>query len=248
MRVNESDPADPYRLYIADDEGRLITRAAPSDVLTLHDDELRVDTRMEVTEGALAFSKDVTLDADSPSASGQFTAQGRNYLITLARLPRTQDWRVVVVGPEDYYLAGPLRARRWMAGVALVMLVLLVTGATITSRALRRALARIAVQSERMRQFQFDAVRDAEAHSAFADIDRVLGGLEQAKTAMRALGKYAPVDLVRELYDQNREPTLGGELRALSIMFTDIKDFTTVSEQLPPAELAPTSWARIWKP
>jgi adenylate cyclase len=122
-----------------------------------------------------------------------------------------------------------------MAWYALALLVLLVGGATLTSRILRRALGRIAVQSDRMRQFDFAA---APERSAFRDVDAVLSGLERAKTAMRALGKYAPVDLVRELYEQNREPTLGGELRTLSILFTDIKDFTTVSEQLAPAELA----------
>jgi adenylate cyclase len=55
---------------------------------------------------------------------------------------------------------------------------------------------------------------------------------------MRALGKYVPVDLVRELYESNREPELGGELTEISLLFSDIEGFTTLAERLTPDALA----------
>jgi adenylate cyclase len=70
------------------------------------------------------------------------------------------------------------------------------------------------------------------------DVSDVLESLEKAKTAMRAMSKYVPIDLVRRLYRSKTEPVLGGELIEISIMFTDIKDFTAHSEQLVPNELA----------
>jgi adenylate cyclase len=66
----------------------------------------------------------------------------------------------------------------------------------------------------------------------------VMQGVELAKTAMRSLGKYVPMDLVRELHAANREPELGGELVTLSMMFTDIEGFTSLSERLAPDALA----------
>jgi PAS domain S-box-containing protein len=56
--------------------------------------------------------------------------------------------------------------------------------------------------------------------------------------AMRVWGKYAPVGLVRRLYREKSEPVLGGELMEISIMFSDIKGFTTLSEQIDPNQLA----------
>ena len=58
--------------------------------------------------------------------------------------------------------------------------------------------------------------------------------LEQAKTALRTMGKYVPVDLVRLLYHDNREPALGGELTEVSMMFSDIEGFTSLAERVPP--------------
>jgi adenylate cyclase len=52
------------------------------------------------------------------------------------------------------------------------------------------------------------------------------------------MGKYIPLGVVRRLYERNEEPQLGGELRTVSLMFTDIEGFTTLSERLPPDQLA----------
>jgi adenylate cyclase len=112
--------------------------------------------------------------------------------------------------------------------------VLLVLG-ILALRSVRGSLARMVASAARMREFDF---APAPATSPFRDVAEVMTDLEQAKTALRAMGKYVPIDLVRQLYRARREPTLGGELRDVSLMFTDIQDFTTLSERLSPDALA----------
>jgi adenylate cyclase len=99
----------------------------------------------------------------------------------------------------------------------------------------QRGLDRIVESTARMRNFDF---APAEHRSAFRDVQAVMERVELAKTAMRAMGKYVPIDLVRLLYKTGREPRLGGELVDVSLMFTDIKDFTALSERVAPDELA----------
>jgi adenylate cyclase len=86
-----------------------------------------------------------------------------------------------------------------------------------------------------MKEFEFAPTSQSVY---FRDVAEVLDGLEQAKTAMRAMSKYVPINLVRQLYHKREEPTLGGQSCELSVMFTDIKDFTTISENLSPDYLA----------
>jgi len=102
-------------------------------------------------------------------------------------------------------------------------------------RELRGGLTQIVSTTARIQGFDF---APAIVRSPFADVQAVLERLEVAKTAMRAMGRYVPVDLVRLLYQTGREPVLGGELMDVTMLFTDIKDFTTLSERLPPNELA----------
>jgi len=86
-----------------------------------------------------------------------------------------------------------------------------------------------------MNAFEF---APAPTGSSFRDVSEVLESLEKTKTAMRAMSKYVPVDLVRRLYRSKTEPALGSELLEISIMFTDVKDFTTAAERIAPNELA----------
>ncbi|MEP7241004.1 MAG: adenylate/guanylate cyclase domain-containing protein, partial [Devosia sp.] len=52
-----------------------------------------------------------------------------------------------------------------------------------------------------------------------------------------AFGRYLSPDLVGRLASNPNALTLGGELRELTIMFSDIRDFTSISEKLTPDEL-----------
>ncbi|HYR59093.1 MAG TPA: adenylate/guanylate cyclase domain-containing protein, partial [Chthoniobacteraceae bacterium] len=111
----------------------------------------------------------------------------------------------------------------------------LVAGGSFILRGVKRAQSQIVTESLKMNAFEFSPAPTA---AAFRDVSEVLESLEKAKTAMRAMGKYAPIDLVRRLYREKSEPVLGGELMEVSIMFTDIEGFTTLSEQLAPNDLA----------
>src|SRR5881392_3992921 len=65
-----------------------------------------------------------------------------------------------------------------------------------------------------------------------------LESVERAKTAMRALSRFVPVALVRQLFERNEEPTLSSAPRSVSMMFTDIEGFTTLVEREEPLQLA----------
>jgi adenylate cyclase len=99
----------------------------------------------------------------------------------------------------------------------------------------QRGLGRIVRSTERMRRFDF---APSPARSSLRDVQAAIESLELAKTALRAMEKYVPTDLVRLLYQTGREPMLGGELATITMMFTDIEGFTTLSERLSANELA----------
>lgn len=55
-----------------------------------------------------------------------------------------------------------------------------------------------------------------------------------------AFGLYISPDFMEELTDNPDKLTLGGEMRDLTVMFTDIRNFTTISESMTPAALINT--------
>ncbi len=176
-----------------------------------------------------------SVDESSPNVSGQFHHAGREFLATFRALPGTQGWIVGIVVPRDFYFGRLAAMRTRMLALALGIVVFLASAAALILRAVRRAQLRIVRESLRMNRFEFSP---APTDSAFRDVSEILESLEKAKTAMRAMGKYVPIDLVRRLYREKSEPVLGGEELEISLMFTDIRDFTQLSEQLEPNRLA----------
>ena len=237
LKMAAAGQVDPHRIFICDLAGHLITRLSPSDRLEDLDGDLRIAPASLPPEiaGALADSSLRAVDEKRPSSSGHFHFGGQEFLTTFRALPGTQEWIVGIVVPRSYYLGRLSTIRDRLLAVSLGIMALLVAGGTFVLRRVRRGLAQIVGESLTMNAFEFSP---APTVSPFRDVSDVLESLEKTKTAMRAMSKYVPVDLVRRLYRSKTEPVLGSELIEVSIMFTDIKDFTTVAEQIAPNELA----------
>jgi adenylate cyclase len=237
LRVNDDDPNDPHRVFICDEVGKLVTRLSPDDRFVVEGKDLRVapDHVPPPIAAALASPLLKTVSTAHPEVTGDVVVDGVKYKVTFRAFLTTVRWNIGIVVPEAYYTRDEEALRnRFLVGY-LLALALGAIGGMLALRAVQRSLGRIVETTTRMRDFDFAA---ADSHAPFRDVEEVIDGLEHAKTAMRALGKYVPIDLVRDLYRSNREPELGGELMDVSVMFTDLEGFTGLSERLTPDDLA----------
>jgi adenylate cyclase len=237
LKLTPSHEPDPHRIFLSDRDGRLITRGVSADRAMLSGEDLRItpsDLAPEIAS-ALADPKLRSVGENTPVMSGSLRHDGQEFLTTFRMLPGTQDWIVGIVVPRSFYLGKLVAMRNRLLAVSLGLMLLLVAAGIAILRSVKRAQGQISRESLKMNAFDF---APAPTRSAFRDVTQVLESLEKAKAAMRVLGKYAPVDLVRRLYRAKSEPALGGELMEISIMFSDVKGFTTLSEQLDPNRLA----------
>jgi adenylate cyclase len=175
------------------------------------------------------------IDSDRPLAATSFRLGDEVYLCTFRYLPGTQDWIVGIVVPRDFYLGTLLQIRRQVLWASLVLIIVIIMAGGLIVRSVVRSHSLILKETAKMNEFEFSPTHNS---SYLRDVEEVLVGLERAKTAMRAMSKYVPVNLVRQLYNKGEEPVLGGKSSELSVLFTDIKDFTTFAESMSPDELA----------
>lgn len=230
---------DVHRTFLCDDHGRLLTRIAPGDRLADLDGDLRIVSKDLPVEVGMALEHQALKDVRPEKLLTQaaFDAHGRKLLLSFRGLPATQGWRVGMVVAEDDLpgIKSLVEAQRKLMLWSLALSGLILVGGVLTLRAVRRGLKQVVDQTARMRNFDF---APAAPSAPFRDVEDVMDSVELAKTAMRAMGKYVPVDLVRHLYQTKREPVLGGELADVTLMFTDIKDFTSYAESLAPNAVA----------
>jgi adenylate cyclase len=222
-------------VFIADPHGHLVARLSPQDRLAeIEGEEVRV---MPATPNpALSAALALPMLADlAPGSIGRarVTASGESHLLNVAALPegRTQGWIVGTLVPEAYYLADLQASTRRVLLIAALLVTTCLAGGALVLRATRRDLGGLIRELTRLRRFDFAPT--VLARPAFEDVMLAADSLDQAKTALRALGKYVPLDLVRQLYESRLEPTLGGRVQDVSMVFSDIEGFTSVSEALP---------------
>jgi adenylate cyclase len=247
LRVDDASPDDPHKIALLAATGKnnelhLVARLDPSDRVAALDGELRILSDRPPPEFAalLADPRIKALDPAHPEATFVLDVGGVPYSATLRGLPSapgagTAGWMVAIVVPQAHYTRDLVGFKRNFFKIGVVMFLAVLVFGGFMLRTVQRGLGEIVETTAQMRQFDFAA---ADHASAFPEVDDVMKGLERAKTVVRAMGKYVPMDLVKRLYESNQEPALGGELCDVSIMFTDIEGFTTLSERLAPDELA----------
>ena len=237
LHIADLKENDPYLIFLCDDQGRLITGFGKNSHIAESNGDLRMvspDLPPQVTE-ALRQSPLKSVGKLRPVAATSFHSGPDIYLCTFRALPETQDWIVGIVVPREYYL-GPLRQiRRNILWGTLVLIGGIILVGSFILHSVGRAHFLIVRETSRMNAFEFSSSSNS---SRLGDVQVVLAGLEKAKTAMRAMSKYVPINLVRKLYHEGAEPMLGGESVELSVLFTDIKEFTPFAEHTAPDRLA----------
>lgn len=224
-------PASGAHVFLCDSRGRLVTRLAAGDRVKLFpDDSLRVVSEVAPPEVLAALEKAHRLE-DRPFWFGEVPG----HLVSLQALPGTQGWLVAVVVPKSHFLA-PLQEVQHRLLLMAVALILLIGGlVVVVFRTIHRDLEGVAREAQRVRDFDFEA---REPAGFVQEARQVSLSLESAKSTLRAMVKYVPLELVKQLFEQRLKPVLGGEVREVTLMFTDIRGFTSLAEKMTIQELA----------
>jgi adenylate cyclase len=147
------------------------------------------------------------------------------------------DLSVLVVAPVDDFF-GEVQRQLWVAvAIALLAAILAILAGAIFSTRISSALRSIAEEMERIGRFELSDRRVSDEVSIVREVNEMAVVTDRMKNGLRSFGKYVPRALVQELIGSGDEAVLGGKSRELTILFSDIAGFTSVSEKLTPSEL-----------
>lgn len=112
------------------------------------------------------------------------------------------------------------------AGILLVSIVIII----IFAHHILKPLKLIAQDMNRIQHLDID---ESLTHkSFFYEISLISDALDSMKHGLKAFSKFVPLALVKQLIASGKGAELGGEKRHLTMMFTDIAGFTTISESM----------------
>ncbi|MDX2225626.1 MAG: adenylate/guanylate cyclase domain-containing protein [Verrucomicrobiae bacterium] len=234
---HEEKDRTSHEIFLCDTQGRMISRMTHQDRLEEMGDDLRVnpDRLTGPVRRALQLRVLREVSESNPVVFEGYSENGRKYMVTYRYLEKNQDWVLGILVPESYYFGELQRIRNNLLLLLGVLIVSIFFIGLMILHHLGKTGSSLCHEAGRMNSFHFEP---SPIQSPFHDVREVLESLERAKAAMRSLGKYAPLALVKELYLRQQDPVPGGDPNEVSILFTDIRDFTSYSETLSPQKLA----------
>lgn len=159
------------------------------------------------------------------------------YIAIFSPFPKdfNKPWELLTITPTDDFV-GVIKDnnRRLLifGAIALLLQMLLISW---LSRAVAKPMERLADDVSDIRQFKFD--NRPQLRSRVAEIDELGQAVYLLTRALESFTSYVPRGLVRQLIDSGQGTKLGVESRYLTLFFTDLEGFSTITETEPSQQL-----------
>ena len=166
-----------------------------------------------------------------------FNVDGKDYVASISALHGSfgADKNVAIIVPINDFI-GPISEHRYRSLIySIIPLIIAIALITWVSEWIARPIRAVAQETQKIRQLTFE--ESPEIDSRITEIRLLTELVSAMKTAIRTFGQYVPKALVEQLIKSGNVQGLGGERRQLSIMFSDVANFTDMSEDMSPEDL-----------
>lgn len=168
----------------------------------------------------------------------RYTVAGKDLLATILPIELgSTRWLVAVIAPEDDFLGEVREQNRSNLITAVILGLFALVASLLLATWISRQLKLLVAQSDKIRNLELDRETVA-GRTPFGEIQDVLDAFESTKTGLRSFQKYMPVLLVRQLLEAREEPQLGGTLEEVTVLFSDLEGYTSLSEKLGTTRMA----------
>ena len=226
--------SDHGTAFITTEDGRLLGLPRHASLST--PDEQRAAFLRPVAAVAAEFVEDASRPVEQEEGFFRFESGGEVWLGgSQGYALGGRQLEITIVLPQDDVLGDIHRRRIELALATAGALLLAVLIAVRLSRKYSRPLRDLVAHSERMGRLELD--EPSPVVSNLREVDRLAAAQDRMRGALLSFSRYVPVDLVRQLIERGEAAEIGGRTEQLSVLFTDIREFTTIAEGLSPAEL-----------
>ena len=218
--------------YVLDQDGRVLAASDLSKTYTA--DKGKVDLRhisdLDNELPALAYG------AHPRNGGGTlygFTYGGQEYFASLSTLSPDfgKRWQLFVVTPVSDFTGAFDRNNRLLLAVGIVATGLSLLIIYLLSGVLSAPLERLAAKVGKIQNMDGEAL--PVVRSKVREIDVLARAIDTLDSAVKSFASFVPVGLVKELLATDEKTQLGGHSRFLTILFSDLENFSSLSERIP---------------
>jgi adenylate cyclase len=235
IRANEA-----HRFVAFDDQNRLLAHFDPDQMFKRsgagETQSIELATTADIADPVVREALRI-FARSGPYRLADFSVAGTDYLATVDR-QATRDGGAffqLYAAPLSDFQGTLADAAGRSIPVALLIFLLALPAIIYLARSISKPLARLSSEAELIRSFQLDD--PIKLHSHVHEISMLIRSMSGMKGTLREVSKFVPKSLVRDILESGSKVAVGGETRRVSILFTDVRDFTPIAEGIPAKDL-----------
>ena len=166
-----------------------------------------------------------------------FEEKGKQYLIHvhIFAAPFEKHWYIFIVVPSDDFFGPIIKARRETILISLGIVLLSSLVVIYFSKRLAKPIVALTQEVDKIKHFDLTSERRVPSHVyEIALLDQSIAAM---RTTLRSFGRYIPKRIVKQLVERGQEISLGGENKEITVFFSDITEFTPITESFPIEEV-----------
>ena len=144
-------------------------------------------------------------------------------------------WTLCMLLPRDAVMGTVDANNRYTLLIAAASLLAAIVLGFLLSARLSTPVSRVAARSQAVGRLELD--HPPLGVSRIREVDRLTRATDDMMVSLRSFQKYVPTEVVRDILDSGEQARPGAQAAELTVFFTDIAGFTTLSESLSPPEL-----------
>lgn len=155
---------------------------------------------------------------------------------TLSEAP----WVIVLFAPGERILAPILKFRLYYALAGVFCVVVILSMIQLLGGRLTALIRELSLAAKRVETGDYGSPlpvnRSDEVGRLVESFNRMVEGLKERDFISNTFGRYVDREIAKELLKRPEASRLGGEKRKVAILFSDLRNFTPLSESLTPEQ------------
>lgn len=219
---------DKEFVFIINQHGQVISYQHPS----LKDAEGTIFTFATINQPVLKAAYQIY--EKTKKTKFEFKHANTNYIAIIQPygLSSAEQWSIATILPTDVFVSELKAANRKSLLFSLFVLLLGILLVIYASHKISRPIMELAKETKEINQFRFDTKSKIKTH--IYEVQVMIDALIAAKSALSSFVKYVPKTLVEQMMQSRIIAEVGGRKEKMTVLFTDVENFTQLSENMDP--------------
>ncbi len=180
----------------------------------------------------IAYASDIS--KRSTSNRNFFTHKNKNYISLIKSFPIISklDWKIITISPTEDFSIEANKIKMNSILISILLLILILFWLFFYVNKYSQPLNYLGIEAEKIRQFDLEDSVYIESNTK--EIVNLTAETQNMKTSVKNFSQFIPKGLLEKLVNSGQDIEIGGKVMPVTLFFSDIEGFTTISEGMDP--------------